>query len=106
MISFIAPLVIIKSNMLQELIPLLRQLISMLENGGPFVLSADTLNIIEGGDLNIYGPGRSQQHSSTQVTHTSTKQTSAGPATGEVKKTEMKLVQQAPSHGTFFCLFV
>ena len=72
----------------------------MLENGGPFVLSSDTLNIIEGGDLNIFGSGRSQQQSSsTQVTQSTVKQTTADPAGAEVKKTELKLVQHAPSHG-------
>ena len=76
----------------------------MLENGGHFVLSSDTLNIIEGGDLNIFGSGRSQQQSSsTQVIQSTLKQ--AGPSGGEVKKTELKLVQQAPSHGNCTCFF-
>ena len=69
----------------------------MLENGGPFVLSSDILNIIEGGDLNIFGRSH-QQSSSTQVTQSTLKQATAGPSGGEVKKTELKLVQQAPSH--------
>ena len=76
----------------------------MLDNGGPFVLSSDTLNIIEGGDLNIFGRSQ-QQSSSTHVTQSTLKQPAAGPSGGEVKKTEMKLVQHARSHGkcTCFC---
>ena len=77
----------------------------MLENGGPFVLSSDTLNIIEGGDLNILGSGRSQQQSSTQVTQSTVKQTAAGPSDAELKKTTLKLVQRAPSHGTCTSFF-
>ena len=78
----------------------------MLENGGPFVLSSDTLNIIEGGDLNIFGSGRLQQQSSTtQVTQSTVKQTAAGSSDAEVKKTALKLVQHAPSHGKCMSFF-
>jgi len=37
-----------------ELVPLLKHLISLLESGGPFVLSPELLNIINGGDINMY----------------------------------------------------
>jgi len=39
----------------QELLLLLRQLIALLEAGGPFVLSSDLLNIVQGGDVHIHG---------------------------------------------------
>ena len=71
----------------------------MLENGGPFVLSSDMLNIIEGGDLNLYGSGRIQQHTSTQVSTSNAGKSITGPPAGEVKKTELKLVKHAPSYG-------
>lgn len=69
----------------------------MLENGGPFTLSSDLLNVIQGGDLNLYGGSSTQQQGRTQMTNVT--QTVVGPSGGDMKKTEMTLVQQAPSQG-------
>lgn len=37
-----------------ELLPLLKQLLQMLQNGQPFYLSSDLLTTIQGGDLTVY----------------------------------------------------
>ena len=37
-----------------ELVPLLQKLLSLLESGAPFVLSPQVLNILQGGNTNIY----------------------------------------------------
>ncbi len=69
--------------------PLLKQLIAMLEQGGPFTLSSDLLNIIQGGDLNIYG-GQQAQHTTTKTT---THKVKERPAPAEIKKEEVQHVQ-------------
>ena len=51
-----------------EMIPLLKQLIAMLQSGGPFVLSPELLNIIQGGqDTNINMQGGNTFIQGTQV---------------------------------------
>ena len=88
----------------QELVPLLKQLIGLLEGGGPFVLSPDLLNIIQGGDRNVCSmPATSPGMGGNVVTQKTTAQISSPTApvatSGDkrsVKVVESRLVQQAP----------
>lgn len=38
----------------QELVPLLQKLLALLESGSPFILSPQVLNLLQGGNTNIY----------------------------------------------------
>ena len=79
----------------QELIPLLKQLIAMLESGKGLVLSGDIINMLQGnsvihsGNINIHSATRMQ--ASESVT---------GPAIQPVRVTETQLVTKSTSHVT------
>ncbi len=77
----------------QELIPLLKQLIALLESGQPFSLTSDLLNVIQGGDINIYGGQMTQmtQQPAPQqpVKPTTVKAASTEPQTPRVVQTQL-----------------
>ena len=87
----------------QELVPLLKQLIALLEAGGPFMLSPDLLNIINGGDINIHGGASAGGSGGDIVIRKSTALTTQsqptthtpGSSQKKVKVAEAQLVQQA-----------
>ena len=91
-----------------ELVPLLRQLIAMLESGRPFVLSPEFTNIIQGGDLNVYGGHMGQLNNGASTTSDHNLMKNRGPVlahtaptSSTIKPTIVKsqLVQQSANEG-------
>ena len=82
-----------------ELVPLLKQLISLLESGGPFMLSPELLNIIQGGDINVYGGPQMPPPAHTAILQpTTVAQQQAPPVSQQppmAKKMEVGHVQRA-----------